>query len=91
MNICERLVVMSETEVVDISDLPAQIVGRAGAGMPEDLDWPETISLQQALESVERTLLSRARERYRSQVSIAEALGVNQSTIARKLKRYDLV
>ena len=90
MNICERLVVMSETEVVDISDLPSQVVGRTKTGMPEDLDWPETISLQQALESVERTLLSRARERYRSQASIAEALGVNQSTIARKLKRYDL-
>jgi PAS domain S-box-containing protein len=90
MNICERLVVMSETEVVDVSDLPSQVVGRSKAGIPEDLDWPETISLQQALESVERTLLSRARERYRSQASIAEALGVNQSTIARKLKRYDL-
>jgi transcriptional regulator with PAS, ATPase and Fis domain len=90
MNICERLVVMSETEVVDISDLPAQVAGRTKAGMPEDLDWPETMSLQQALESVERTLLSRARQRYRSQASIAEALGVNQSTVARKLKRYDL-
>jgi len=90
MNICERLVVMSETEVVDVSDLPSQIVGQSKASVPEDLDWPETISLQQALESVERTLLSRARERYRSQASIAEALGVNQSTIARKLKRYDL-
>jgi PAS domain S-box-containing protein len=90
MNICERLVVMSETEVVDVSDLPSQVVGQSKASVPEDLDWPETISLQQALESVERTLLSRARERYRSQASIAEALGVNQSTIARKLKRYDL-
>ena len=28
MNICERLVVMSETEVVDLSDLPVQVVRR---------------------------------------------------------------
>ena len=37
-----------------------------------------------------RNLLIRARDRYRDQAGIAEALGVNQSTIARKLKRYNL-
>ena len=90
MNISERLVVMSETEVIDTPDLPSQIVGSGKVGSPEELDWPDEISLQQALETVERTLLSRARDRYRSQAGIAEALGVNQSTIARKLKRYNL-
>lgn len=90
MNISERLVVMSETDVIDISDLPSQVIGSTKAGLPEDLGWPDTISLQQAIETVERTLLGRARERYRSQAGIAEALGVNQSTIARKLKRYNL-
>jgi PAS domain S-box-containing protein len=90
MNICERLVVMSETEVIDVSELPSQVVGRVKSGVPEELDWPEIVTLQQALESVERSLLNRARERYRSQANIAEALGVNQSTIARKLKRYGL-
>ena len=91
MNISERLVVMSETEVVDRDDLPSQIAGSLKAGIPEDLDWPETMTLQVALETVERNLLSRARDRYRNQTAIAEALGVNQSTIARKLKRYGLL
>ena len=90
MNICERLVVMSETEVIDTSDLPSQVVGATKSGLREEVEWPDTISLQQALESVERTMLSRARDRYRSQEGIAKALGVNQSTIARKLKRYNL-
>jgi PAS domain S-box-containing protein len=90
MNICERLVVMSETELIDVADLPAQVVGSSQSGMPDDLDWPESISLQEALETVERNLLIRARDRYRNQAGIAEALGVNQSTIARKLKRYNL-
>jgi transcriptional regulator with PAS, ATPase and Fis domain len=90
MNICERLVVMSETEVVDLADLPSQVAGSVKTGVPEALDWPETMTLQQALEAVERNLLARARERYRNQSLIAEALGVNQSTIARKLKRYGL-
>jgi transcriptional regulator with PAS, ATPase and Fis domain len=90
MNICERLVVMSETELIDVADLPAQIVGSTQPGMPEELEWPDSISLQEALATVERNLLARARDRYRNQAGIAAALGVNQSTIARKLKRYNL-
>ncbi len=90
MNISERLVVMSETELIDVADLPVQVAGSKHAGMPEDMDWPESTSLQEAIETVERNLLARARDRYRSQAGIAEALGVNQSTIARKLKRYNL-
>jgi PAS domain S-box-containing protein len=90
MNICERLVVMSETELIDVAELPVQVVGSSQPGMPEDLEWPDSISLQEALETVERNLLARARDRYRNQAGIAAALGVNQSTIARKLKRYNL-
>ena len=91
MNICERLVVMSETEVIDLADLPSQIAGSVKVPLAEDMNWPETMTLQQALETVERNLLTKARQRYRSQTRIAEVLGVNQSTIARKLKRYDLL
>lgn len=91
MNISERLVVMTETEVIDLEDLPSQIAGAVKKKITEDMDWPETVTLQQALETVERNLLTKARERYRSQARIAEVLGVNQSTIARKLKRYGLL
>jgi len=87
MNICERLVVMSETEVIDLVDLPVQVAGSVKTRLPEEMDWPETVTLQEALETVERNLLTKARERFRSQSRIAEVLGVNQSTIARKLKR----
>jgi len=59
--------------------------------LPEEMDWPETVTLQEALETVERNILIKARERYRSQSRIADVLGVNQSTIARKLKRYGLL
>jgi transcriptional regulator with PAS, ATPase and Fis domain len=90
MNICERLVVMSETELIDVADLPAQVAGASQSVLPEEMEWPDSISLQEALESVERNLLVRARDRYRNQAGIAAALGVNQSTIARKLKRYNL-
>ena len=91
MNICERLVVMSETEVIDMVDLPLQVAGSVKTRLPEEMDWPETVTLQEALETVERNILTKARERYRSQSRIAEVLGVNQSTIARKMKRYGLL
>ena len=90
MNICERVVVMLETEVIDLADLPVQVAGASKVTTPQDLAWPETMTLQQVVETVERNLLEKARDRYDNQSEIAEALGVNQSKVARKLKRYGL-
>ncbi len=90
MNICERLVVMSETELLDLPDLPAQIISRSENLDISNLDWPEGMTLQQTLDRVEKSILIKARERFRNQMEVADALGVNQSTIARKLKRHGL-
>ena len=46
------------------------------------------MTLQNALDRVEKQILEQARQRFGSQTEIAYALGVNQSTIARKLKRH---
>lgn len=88
INLCERLVVMTETEAIDLSDLPSDIVRDSGKEGLAPGAWPEQVTLEEARESVERSLLFQARERYGSQSRMAEALGINQSTIARKLKRY---
>ncbi|MBU5612296.1 sigma 54-interacting transcriptional regulator [Geomonas azotofigens] len=95
MNLCERLVVMSETEVIDLQDLPKQLFGS-----PEEKPlsqseqtlpvWPVDMTLEQILESVERSLLSDAMKEHGNQYRIAEALGINQSTVARKLKKYGI-
>ncbi len=90
MNICERLVVMSETETIDLPDLPAQVATRSGNLDFSRIDCPEGMTLQQALDQVEKNILLQARQRFLNQTEIAEALGVNQSTIARKLKRHGL-
>jgi len=91
MNLCERLVVMSETEVIDVGDLPPNVVTATAAG--EEAPAPamdDETTLQEALERTERRVLLRARQRHGSQTDMARALGVNQSTIARKLKRYGI-
>lgn len=90
MNICERLVVMSETELIDLPDLPAQVGTRNDSLDFSNLNWPAGLSLQDALERVEKSILETARQRFSNQTEVAAALGVNQSTIARKLKRHGL-
>ena len=90
MNLCERLVVMSDTDLIDLPDLPAQVHRSSASPDFSELDWPEGVNLQQALDQVEKSLLSKAKERCKSQMEVATALGVNQSTIARKLKKHGL-
>ncbi|WP_224982406.1 sigma 54-interacting transcriptional regulator [Geomonas agri] len=95
MNLCERLVVMSETEVIDLQDLPKQLFGSAAEQpVPQSEQalpvWPADMTLEQILESVERSLLSDAMKEHGNQYRIAESLGINQSTVARKLKKYGI-
>ena len=90
MNICERLVVMSETELIDISDLPMQITSHAPANKLSSFDLPHGVSLQQTLDLVEKEVLKKALQQFHNQTEIAQALEVNQSTIARKLKKHGL-
>ncbi len=80
MNLCERLVVMSETEVIDIQDLPAHIFSSVAEQVQPMTGWPREMNLEQILESVERTLLADAMKEHSNQYRMADALGVNQET-----------
>lgn len=91
MNLCERLVVMSETELIDLPDLPCHVAGRVvQESTIGDDNWPDQMSLQQIIESVERQVLSKGLKKHRKQARVAEALEVNQSTVTRKLRRYGI-
>jgi PAS domain S-box-containing protein len=91
MNLCERLVVMSDTEVIDRSDLPTHVIGDAAASPAAAATaWDGETTLEEALLRTERAVLLRARERFESQTEMAKALGVNQSTVARKLQRHGI-
>ncbi|WP_425514128.1 sigma-54 interaction domain-containing protein [Geobacter grbiciae] len=93
MNVCERLVVMSDTDLIDIADLPKSMV-RNVCEYDEMKDafggWSDGMSLQHALDKVEKAILERALEVYGSQRKAATNLGVNQSTITRKLQKYGM-
>lgn len=90
MNLCERLVVMTETELISLQDLPSDVAkGDTSEGVVP-VQWPESITLPQVVESTERALLAHALKLHANQGDMAAALGVSQPTIARKLKRYGL-
>ncbi|MGC4000899.1 MAG: sigma 54-interacting transcriptional regulator [Anaeromyxobacter sp.] len=89
MNLCERLVVMAEGEVIDVPDLPAGL-SAAATRAPAPAAWEDEVTLDEAVARTERALLQRARARFSSQAEMARSLGVNQSTVARKLKRYGI-
>ncbi len=90
MNICERLVVMSETELIDLKDLPNDIVPRVKEVTAEATDWMSDMTLQQALDTLERKMLVQSMKQHGNQRRMAAALGINQSTIARKLEKHGL-
>lgn len=90
MNLCERLVVMSETELIDQADLPVDITGTETRNVTEPTEWHEGVHLQEMLDRFERNILSQAMRRYSNQTQMAEALGVTQATIARKLQKHNL-
>ncbi len=91
MNLCERLVVMSETEVIDQADLPTTVRQEVEPHCNKERLWQQGQTLSEIVANVERRVLGDMCSYYSNQSEIASLLGVNQSTIARKLKKYDLL
>lgn len=82
-NTIERLVVLAPDDVIDTDLLPDFFIREPDSDV---IEVREIIPLREAQELVEAQLLKMARKKYRTTTRIAEALGVNQSTISRKLK-----
>lgn len=86
-NLIERLVVTVERDEIDVEDLPDYVKGGSGDQGPKVI-VEGVIPLRQAVEEVERQLIKHAKEEHETTYEMAEALGVNQSTVVRKLKKY---
>ena len=82
----ERLVVIAQKNIIDVDELPP--VMKKPYEPEEILVLREILPLKQVLEEAERQLLMKARSVYNSTYKMAQALGVNQSTVVRKLKKY---
>jgi PAS domain S-box-containing protein len=90
MNICERVVVMSETEIIDYQDLPRDVIAQTEKTADVWGPWPAQMNLDQVLQSVERAVLLDTLSVHKNQSQIAKALGISQPTVARRMKKYGL-
>ncbi|WP_408008208.1 sigma-54 interaction domain-containing protein [Pseudalkalibacillus sp. A8] len=92
-NIIERLVITTETRTIYPDSLPFHIQREHQQNMDnwyvEELEERGT-SLQEALEEVEIRWLKRAVRQYKTTYEMAEYLGLNQSNVVRKLKKYGI-
>ncbi len=89
LNICERLAVMTDGSEILMEDLPRDVRGDKTTPGPV-LSGPGQMNLAEMMRDTERRILVDARQRFHTQEKMARALGVNQSTVARKLRRHDL-
>ncbi|MGE5370544.1 MAG: sigma-54 interaction domain-containing protein [Solirubrobacterales bacterium] len=87
-NTIERSVVMTKGDQLSLSSLPA-------AMLEEEKQQPSVIvsgvmRLNQAVEEAERQVLMNAYRTYGSSRKVAQAIGVDHSTVVRKMQKYKI-
>lgn len=87
INVIERLVVTSSSPVVTVDLLPAYINRRYDLPL---FDVHENRPLQDILDHVERQVLLKAKRTHKTTVKMAQALGISQPSVVRKLKKYGI-
>ncbi len=90
INMCERLVVMNENSKISRKDLPLSVMESINKNNLSMDSNHKRLSWREMIESFEKQLLKRAMDEHRTQSKAAKILGINQSTIARKLKKFTL-
>lgn len=91
-NLIERLVVISSEEILDVTHLPANILNLPKEN--EEIDFwgkDEIIPLKEAVESVEKLLLTKTFKFVSTYEEAAKILGVDTSTVYRKVKKYNIL
>lgn len=85
-NLLERMIILSEGDVVDVDLLPPEISGECDQ-VGKALDYIEP----QSLEEIEAYFIKKTlRETGGDRALTAEILGIDKSTLWRKIKRYQL-
>lgn len=85
-NLIERLILTVPHQLLTVHDLPEEYKKH----LDDDYEKDEEISLKEAVERAEKKLLQKAVKKYRTTYEMAEKLKTSQSTIVRKLQKYNL-
>ncbi len=87
-NLVERLVVLSHNQKIDVEDLPTHV--RLSTDLDSLFFLPDDLDLNRAIENLERRMIVHALKECGSQRKAAKILGIHQSSLARKVKRFGL-
>lgn len=89
-NVIERLVVLTDEDLITSTDHDIfGAFGAIGEEAEEGVTVNRIMTLKDAMHSVERQLISMTVKKFGNATKAAEVLGVDQSTISRKLKKID--
>ncbi|MEY9866813.1 PAS domain S-box-containing protein [Peribacillus sp. B2I2] len=89
-NFVERLLIISKNDEINKKDIKYLLSNHSQETLPINIYFEDKLDLFKTLESVEALIIKRASMKYRTTTEIAEALSVNQSTISKKLKKYNI-
>jgi PAS domain S-box-containing protein len=88
-NIIERLVVISESDLIGVRDLPLHIMdNEPGSQLPVDREI--NMNLNRLINNIEARLIQDAINKYGTTYDAAKHLGVSQSTVVRKMQKYNI-
>jgi DNA-binding NtrC family response regulator len=86
-NVIERAVLLGKSDLIHLEDLPAALAAAA----PVSLEPIGSRTLKQALEAPERQIIREVLEAHNwNRHATAEALGINRTTLYKKMKRLGL-
>ena len=90
INVVERSVVLSSGEILTVRDLP-ETVRRGSLELEQPADRHRSGSLKTALAAPERQIIIDALETHGwNRQNTARALGINRTTLYKKMKKYDI-
>lgn len=84
----EQIATLSQSNRIEIGDLPSHI--QPATYLPAADEAAKIWNLPLAVERLEKKMIVDAFKLYSNQVQIALHLGINQSTLSRKLQKYNL-
>ena len=88
-NIIERLVVMSESDLISADYISLYILEKESA-YQLDQGHKMTLNLKRILGITEASMIKDAIQKYGTTYKAAKHLGVNQSTVVRKMRKYNI-
>jgi PAS domain S-box-containing protein len=85
-HVIEQLVITASHRLIEANDLPSYM--HLDSTVDVNRSFDKSISLDSALEEVERELINKAYKHFESSYKVADALGISQSKANRLIRKY---